>query len=159
MTRKLLTGQRALITGASSGIGRAIACAMADAGAAVAVNYRSSREEAEQVVQDIVQCGGKAISIQADVSKPGDCERLFGALEQDFDGVDVVVANAGIQRDAAFTDMTLDDWHKVLEVNLTGQFVCSQAAVRCFRRQGLDPTRSPALGKIIFTSSVHQAIP
>lgn len=159
MTGKLLAGQRALVTGASSGIGQAIACALGDAGAAVMVNYRSSQEEAERVVADITQRGGKAFAVQADVSKPEDCERLFGALEKKLGGVDIVVANAGVQRDAAFTEMTLDDWRKVIEVNLTGQFVCAQEAVRRFRHQGLDPGRSPALGKIIFTSSVHQAIP
>ncbi len=159
MTDKLLAGQRALVTGASSGIGRAIACALADAGAAVLVNYRSSQKEAERVVADITQRGGKAFAVQADVSKPEDCGKLFGALEQKLGGVDIVVANAGVQRDAAFTEMTLDDWQKVIEINLTGQFVCAQEAVRRFRRQGLDPKRSPALGKIIFTSSVHQAIP
>lgn len=124
MTGKLLAGQRALVTGASSGIGRAVACALAEAGAAVLVNYRSGQEEAERVVTDITQRGGKAFAVQADVAKPGDCEKLFGALEQKLGGVDIVVANAGAQRDAAFIEMTLDDWHKVIEVNLTGQFIC-----------------------------------
>lgn len=118
MDSKPLAGQRALVTGASSGIGRAIACAFAEAGAAVVVNYRSSRAEAEQIASDIQQRGGKA-----------------------------------------FADMSLEDWQKVIDVNLTGQFVCAQEAVRRFRQQGLDPKRSPALGKILFTSSVHQAIP
>lgn len=154
-----LAGQRSLVTGASSGIGRATACTLAGAGAAVAVNYLSNRDEAEQVVKEIRQRGGTAFSVQADISKPDDCETLFETIRQEFGGVDVVVANAGIQRDAAFTEMTLDDWHKVLDVNLTGQFVCAQEAVRCFRRQGLNPERSRALGKIIFTSSVHQDIP
>lgn len=159
MDSKPLDGQRALVTGASSGIGRAIAYVFAEAGAAVAVNYRSSQEEAEQIARDIQGRGGKAISVQGDVSKPEDCEELFGVIERELGGIDVLVANAGLQRDASFTDMTLDDWHKVIEVNLTGQFICAQEAVRCFRRQGLDPQRSPALGKIIFTSSVHQTIP
>lgn len=159
MTEKLLAGQRALVTGASSGIGRAIACALADAGAAVLVNYRSNQEEAERVVADITQRGGKAFAVQADVAKPGDCAKLFDALEQKLRGVDIVVANAGVQRDAAFTDLTLEDWHTVIEVNLTGQFICAQEAARRFRNQGIDPKRSSALGKIIFTNSVHQVIP
>lgn len=154
-----LACQRALITGASSGIGRATACALSNAGAAVAINYLSRRDEAEQMVDDVRQRGGTAVAIQGDVSKPEDCEKLFAETEQALGGVDVLFANAGIQRDAAFMDMTLDDWHKVLEVNLTGQFLCAQAAVRRFKRQGLDPQRSCARGKIIFTSSVHQEIP
>jgi glucose 1-dehydrogenase len=159
MTNQPLAGQRALVTGASSGIGRAIACTFAEAGASVVVNYRSSREEAEQVASHIQQRGGKAIAVQADIAEPEGCEKLFGATERELGGIDVLVANAGLQRDAAFMDMSLEDWRKVIDVNLTGQFVCAQEAVRRFRQQGLDPQRSRALGKIIFTSSVHQAIP
>jgi glucose 1-dehydrogenase len=159
MGGKPLAGQRAVVTGASSGIGRSIACAFAEAGASVVVNYRSSREDAEQIVSEIEKRGGKAIAVQADVSKPKDCEALFEAAERELEGIDVLVANAGLQRDAAFTEMSLDDWRKVIDVNLTGQFLCAQEAVRRFRRQGLDPARSPALGKILFTNSVHQAIP
>ena len=159
MTNQPLAGQRALVTGASSGIGRAIACAFAEAGAAVVVNYRSSREEAEQVADAIRKRGGQAVAVQADVSEPEGCDTLFDAIERELGGIDVLVANAGLQRDAAFTDMSLDDWRKVIDVNLTGQFVCAQEAVRRFRQQGPDPQRSPALGKILFTSSVHQAIP
>ncbi|GHB15649.1 hypothetical protein GCM10007159_42460 [Modicisalibacter luteus] len=93
MTNQPLAGQRALVTGASSGIGRAIACAFAEAGASVVVNYRSSREEAEQVARDIQQRGGKAIAVQADVSEPEGCETLFGAIERELGGIDVLVAN------------------------------------------------------------------
>jgi glucose 1-dehydrogenase len=159
MPERLLEQQRAIVTGASSGIGEAIAHAFADAGASVIVNYRSSKEAAERIVNEILQRGGKALAVQADVSKTEDCSQLFQAAQNEFGGIDIVVANAGMQRDAAFTEMTLDDWQKVIDVNLTGQFVCAQEAVRCFRRQGLDSDRSPALGKIIFTNSVHQVIP
>lgn len=155
----LLGGQRALVTGASSGIGTAIAYACADAGAAVLVHYLSGKDEAEAVAAEIGDRGGQAFAFGADVSHPEDCGRLFDALRERFGGVDVVVANAGIQRDAAFTDLTLDEWRKVIDVNLTGQFLCAQDAVRQFRRQGMQSDRSRALGKIIFTSSVHQAIP
>jgi glucose 1-dehydrogenase len=93
------------------------------------------------------------------VSRPEDCGRLFGASQREFGGIDVVAANAGVQRDAAFTEMILEDWRQVIDVNLTGQFICAQEAVRCVRRQGLNPDRSASLGKIIFTSSVHQVIP
>lgn len=159
MPKRLLENMRALVTGASSGIGEAVARAFADAGASVIVNYRSSQEAAERIVSEIRQHGGHAVAVQGDVSKPEDCARLFEAALQEFGGIDVVVANAGVQRDAAFTEMTLKDWQQVIDVNLTGQFICAQEAVRCFRRQGLAPDRSPALGKIIFTSSVHQVIP
>jgi glucose 1-dehydrogenase len=154
-----LQNQRAIVTGASSGIGDGIARALAAAGAAVVVNFRSDEQSAEQIVREIRENGGRAEPVQADVSEPDDCGRLFDAAERAFGGIDIVVANAGIQRDAAFTDLTLEDWRKVIDVNLTGQFLCAQEAVRRFRRQGVDPNRSPALGKIIFTSSVHQAIP
>ena len=159
MTDRLLEKQRAIITGASSGIGEAIARTFADAGASVVVNYRSSQEAAERIVDEIRQRGGQAIPVQADVSKPQDCGKLFEAAQKEFGGIDIVVANAGMQRDAAFTEMSLEDWQKVLDVNLTGQFICAQEAVRRFRKQGLDPKRSPAMGKIIFTNSVHQVIP
>jgi glucose 1-dehydrogenase len=155
----LLANQRAIVTGASSGIGAAVAAALAQAGASVAVNYHSHAEKADQIVKDILGCGGRAFAVGADVSKPDGCERLFEQAQQRMGGVDILVANAGIQRDAAFADMTLDQWRAVLDVNLTGQFLCAQGAVRCFRRQGLDANRSRALGKIIFISSVHQRIP
>lgn len=154
-----LVGQRAIVTGASSGIGEAIAHAFAGSGASVLVNYHSDLDEAEGVVRKIVERGGKAVAVQGDVSKNEECEQLFKVAQQRLGGVDIVVANAGIQRDAAFTELALDDWRRVIDVNLTGQFLCAQHAVRCFRQQGLIPERSSALGKIIFTSSVHQTIP
>lgn len=159
MAASPLTAQRAVVTGASSGIGEAIARAFADAGAAVAVNYHSGGEQARKVVAEITGGGGSAFDVQADISQPADCKRLFEEAVQRMGGVDIVVANAGVQRDAAFAEMTLEDWHAVLEVNLTGQFMCAQHAVRQFRQQGLDSGRSRALGKIIFINSVHQRIP
>lgn len=154
-----LAGQRALITGASSGIGQATACALAQAGAAVIINYLSDDREAQRMVEDIRQDGGKAYAVQADVGKPEGCKTLFAEAADKLGGIDILIANAGIQSDAAFTAMSLEDWRKVIDVNLTGQFLCARAAVEQFRQQGLDPLRSRALGKILFTSSVHQAIP
>jgi glucose 1-dehydrogenase len=159
MLSRPLEDQRALVTGASSGIGNAIAAAFASAGAAVLVNYASGKENAEKLVAEIEQSGGQALAFKADVSVPGDCARIFAAMRERFGGIDILVANAGIQRDAAFSEMTLEQWQQVIQLNLTGQFVCAQHAVREFRRQGMRPERSQALGKIIFTSSVHQAIP
>ncbi len=154
-----LDGFRALITGASSGIGRAIAQGFAAAGAAVLINYHSHPDEAEEMVREIKAQGGRAVTAKGDISKPGDCKALFDTMAKEFGGLDILAANAGIQADAMLADMTLEQWQKVIDVNLTGQFLCAQQAVRHFRKQGLDPSRSPALGKIIFTSSVHEEIP
>lgn len=159
MKARNLDGQRAVVTGASSGIGKAIACAYAEAGASVLIQYHSDKQEAQEAAAEINASGGRTAIMQADVSQPQDCTRLLAAMQEHFGGVDIVVANAGIQRDAPFTEMTLDQWRKVIDVNLTGQFLCAQEAVRCFRRQGMNTVRSSALGKIIFTNSVHQAIP
>lgn len=159
MPTQLLKGQRAVVTGASSGIGEAIARALAEAGAAVIVNYRSGKEEAERIAAEVEESGGRAIPVQADVSQQDGCKRLFDAANELLGGIDIAIANAGIQRDAAFIDMSLEEWREVIDVNLTGQFLCAQDAVRRFRKQGLFESRSAALGKIIFTNSVHQAIP
>ncbi|WP_020180772.1 glucose 1-dehydrogenase [Methylopila sp. M107] len=153
-----LKGQVALVTGASSGIGRATAQAMAAAGARVAVNYRSERDEAEKVAAGIVQAGGEAFAIKADVSSEPDVEALFAETVKRFGAVDIVVANAGLQKDAGAAEMTLDDWRKVIDVNLTGQFLCARAAIRQFRAQGRRDV-SKALGKLISMSSVHEVIP
>jgi glucose 1-dehydrogenase len=154
-----LDGFRALITGASSGIGKAIAQGFAAAGASVLVNYRSDAGSAEEVVREIERHGGRAVAAKGDVSRPDDCKALFDTIAEAFGGVDILVANAGIQADAMIADLTLEQWQKVIDVNLTGQFLCAQQAVLRFRAQGLDPARSPTLGKIVFTSSVHEEIP
>lgn len=135
MQKQLLQKQRALITGASSGIGEGIARAFASEGATVVVNYRSSREDADRIVAEIRQGGGHAVAMQADISNPEECERLFDDVCKELGGLDILVANAGIQRDAPFADMSLDDWKQVIDVNLTGQFICAQKAVRLFQRQ------------------------
>nr|WP_315855188.1 SDR family NAD(P)-dependent oxidoreductase [Chenggangzhangella methanolivorans] len=153
-----LEGQVALVTGASSGIGRATAQAMGAAGAKVAVNYRSQEDEAKNVVAAIEKAGGEAIAIGADVSDEADVEAMFKATAKRFGAVDVVVANAGMQKDAASAEMSLDDWRKVIDVNLTGQFLCARAALRRFRAQG-DRGVSKARGKLICMSSVHDLIP
>ena len=153
-----LEGQVALVTGASSGIGRGVAEAMGAAGARVAVNYRSQPEEAEKVVATIEQAGGEALAVETDVSEEAAVVAVFDAVAQRFGAVDVVVANAGMQKDAASAEMTLDDWRKVIDVNLTGQFLCAREAVRRFRAQGRRDV-SKALGKIICMSSVHEVIP
>ena len=155
----LLKGQKALITGSSSGIGEAAARSLAKAGAAVLVNYRSEKDAAEKIVSDILGDGGEAIAVGADVSKEEDVLRMFDQMYQAFGGIDILVSNAGLQKDSAFVDMTLDQWNTVLNVNLTGQFLCIREAAKQFLKQGVKSGLSCAAGKVICMSSVHQIIP
>ena len=153
-----LEGRAALVTGGSAGIGRAISEELGRAGVAVGVNYHSGRENADEVVQGIEAEGGRAIALGADVSDQDACRAMFKAFVERFGRLDILVANSGIQRDAAFTELTLSDWQRVLDVNLTGAFLCAQEAVRQFRDQPpLEGAKSR--GNIIFISSVHQVIP
>jgi glucose 1-dehydrogenase len=158
---RLLEGQKALVTGASSGIGKGVAMALAAAGADVCVNYPVEAEmgRADEEVDAIRSHGCHAFAHQCDVSKEDEVIAMFERIRREMGTVDIVVANAGIQRDAPFHDMTLDQWNRVLAVNLTGQFLCAREAVREFRRRGMQPTVSRALGKIICMSSVHEVIP
>ncbi|MGI4778602.1 MAG: SDR family oxidoreductase [Janthinobacterium lividum] len=155
----VLAGQPALVTGGDSGIGRAVALALARAGADVAVNYRKNLEAAEAVVDEIRGLGRRAIAIGADVSKEDEVEAMFARAVTEFGTLHVVVCNAGLQRDARFHEMTLDDWNAVIGINLTGQFLCARGAVREFMRRGADQAVSKATGKIIHMSSVHEVIP
>ena len=157
--QRTLQGQKALVTGASSGIGRAVAIGLAKAGADVAVNYSGSRGKAEEVVAEAQSCGSKAIAVQADVSQEDQVLAMFETVREAFGTVDILVANAGLQRDAAFDELSLADWNRVIGVNLTGQFLCAREAVREFKRRGPRPDVSVALGKIICMSSVHDVIP
>lgn len=158
MTGLSLNGQRAVVTGASSGIGAATARELAAAGASILLNYHSSPEDAEAVAEDVRKKGVSAHVVRADISDPADCARLFDEADRLLGGLDILVANAGMQKDAAFTELSLDDWRRVIDVNLTGQFLCAQEAVRRFRGQSGNEV-SAARGKIVFTSSVHEAIP
>ncbi|WP_293776160.1 glucose 1-dehydrogenase [uncultured Oxalicibacterium sp.] len=153
-----LENQVAIVTGGSSGLGRAICLAYGAAGAHVVVNYRSDEKEGKEVAHLIEQAGGKAIAVQADVGEEADVDRLFATAINQFGAVDILVANSGVQKDAAFADMTLEQWQGVMQTNLTGQFLCARAAVKAFRLQG-DRGVSRAIGKIICMSSVHQVIP
>ena len=153
-----LVGQVALVTGANSGIGRAVAIGLARAGADVVLNYVLQPDDANAVVREIEALGRRAIAIHADVSSEADVEAMFAKAIEVFGTLDIVVCNAGLQRDAAFDQMTIEQWNTVIGVNLTGQFLCARSAVREFRRRGLRDV-SAALGKIICMSSVHQQIP
>jgi glucose 1-dehydrogenase len=158
-SRKILQDQVALVTGASSGIGKAISLAMADAGAKVVVNYISDKGSADQMVQDIQDGGGTAMAVRADISREDQVTEMFRSACRAFGTVDILVNNAGIQKDAGFLEMSLDDWQAVLAVNLTGCFLCAREAAKEFCRRGVVADRSKAAGKIIFISSVHDVIP
>ncbi|WP_407284868.1 SDR family oxidoreductase [Streptomyces sp. BP-8] len=156
---QLLKGQKAMVTGANSGIGRATAIGLGRAGADVVVNYVAGREEAEKVVDEIMAFGVRAAAYEADVSKEDQVVAMVDRMVQEFGTIDIMVANAGLQRDAPFTEMTLAQWQKVIDVNLTGQFLCAREATKEFLRRGVVPEVSRSAGKIICMSSVHQVIP
>ncbi|MFL9458260.1 SDR family oxidoreductase [Tolypothrix bouteillei VB521301_2] len=155
----LLKGQKALVTGASSGIGEAVARYLALSGAAVAINYHSEAQEAQKIVDDIKASNGEAIAIQANVSKEDEVKAMFSQMLGQFGTIDILVSNAGIQKDSPFLNMTIDHWNMVIGVNLTGQFLCAREAAKEFLRRGVKPDISCAAGKIICMSSVHQVIP
>lgn len=155
-----LAGQVAVVTGATSGIGRACAHALGQAGATVVINHLSrSADTAEEVVADIQRDGGQALALDADVSDEAQVRAMFAEAVRRFGTVHILINNAGIQRGAPFQDMSVEQWQQVIDVNLTGQFLCAREAVREFLRRGMQPEVSCALGKIIFMSSVHQVIP
>lgn len=154
-----LVGQKALVTGANSGIGRAVALALGAAGADVGVNYVTRPEDANAVVDQIRNSGGDGVALEADVSNEDQVVAMFRTAVEHFGRLDILVANAGVQRDSAFIDMTLRDWNTVIAINLTGQFLCCREAVRAMSRQGIVEGVSRAAGKIICMSSVHERIP
>ena len=155
-----LNGQTAIVTGSSSGIGAAVAKSIAAEGANVVVNYPGGPPDAANAIaQAIVDAGGKAHVIKCDVSKEDEVDAMIAQTVATYGTVDIMVANAGWQKDAKFEEMTLAQWQSVLDVNLTGQFLCARASVREFLRRGMVPERSKALGKIVCMSSVHEVIP
>ncbi|WP_374460985.1 glucose 1-dehydrogenase [Chryseobacterium taeanense] len=156
-----LNNQVAVITGASSGIGSGIAKSMASAGATVIVNHSSehSKDDANAILKEITDAGGNGIIYQCDVSKEDQVVRMFQDVVSQFGTVDILVNNAGVQKDAKFTEMTLEQWNTVIDINLTGQFLCAREAIKEFLRRGIDTSRSVACGKIIHISSVHEIIP
>lgn len=154
-----LEGQIAIITGASSGIGAGIARAFAAAGARVVINYSSSEERARNVMEEVQAMGADALTFKADVSQEQEVRAMFVETVKRWGTVDILVNNAGLQKDSAFHEMTLEEWNRVLGINLTGQFLCAREAVREFMRRGVVPSRSKAAGKIICMSSVHEMIP
>ncbi|MCX6175733.1 MAG: SDR family oxidoreductase [Ignavibacteriales bacterium] len=157
---KMLKGQRALVTGANSGIGKGVAIELAKAGADVVVNYVGDEKAAFELVEQLkTNCGVNAYAHYADVSNEDDVKEMFAKMIMEFNTIDILINNAGLQRDAPFDEMTLDQWNKVISVNLTGQFLCAREAVKEFKRRGIIPEISCAAGKIIHISSVHEVIP
>lgn len=156
-----LKGQVAIVTGASSGIGAGVAKSLAAAGATVVVNYpvEATRPAAEAVLKEITDAGGQGTTAMCDVSKEDQVISMFAAVVAQYGTVDILINNAGLQRDAKFDEMTLDQWNTVIGVNLTGQFLCAREAIREFLRRGPRPEVSVATGKIICMSSVHELIP
>jgi glucose 1-dehydrogenase len=157
--QQLLLGQKALVTGASSGIGRAIALSLGEAGADVGINYVAGEDKAQALAAQIRAKGVRALALRADVSDEAEVGEMFRAMIEQLGTVDILVNNAGLQQDAPFHEMTLAQWNRVLAVNLTGQFLCSRAAVREFLRRGVNPEVSCSAGKILCISSVHEVIP
>ncbi len=158
MKRKL-EGQVALITGASSGIGAGVAKALALEGASVVVNYSSSPDKAAKVLYDIEAAGGTGITVKADVSNEQEVLSMFEETYKRFGTIDILVNNAGLQKDNQFHEMSLEEWNRVIGINLTGQFLCAREAIKEFLKRGVVPSRSKAAGKIICMSSVHEVIP
>lgn len=148
-----------LITGASSGIGQAIAIAFGQQGANVVINYYKDEDGANHTLQQVVEGGGRGLIHQADVGKEDEVEALFKKAISEFGSLDVLINNAGIQRDSAFSEMTLEQWDSVISTNLTGQFLCAREAIKHFRSKEHPGDRTGAIGNIIFISSVHDIIP
>jgi glucose 1-dehydrogenase len=158
MKRKL-EGQVAIVTGASSGIGAGVAKALAKEGAKVVINYSSSEDKAKKVLQEVESQGGEGFVIHADVSKEDDVLHMFDETFKKYGTVDILVNNAGLQKDSVFHEMSLEEWNHVIDINLTGQFLCAREAIKEFLKRGVVPDKSKSAGKIICMSSVHEVIP
>jgi 3-oxoacyl-[acyl-carrier protein] reductase/pteridine reductase len=136
MAEQKLAGRVALVTGAAKRIGRSIALELAQRGAHVVVNYRSSRGDAEQVVADIVKMGRRSIAVQANVSARAEVQHMISRVEAEFGGLDILVNNAGMFQHAAFNEITDEQWDGILATNLTSQFLCAQTAAPLLKRSG-----------------------
>jgi glucose 1-dehydrogenase len=149
---RLLAGRRALVTGGDSGIGRGICFELASQGASVAVNHLGTSDEADRMVETIASAGGRAVAVQMDVSSEDDVKRAFAEAATAMGGLDLLVNNAGIEHPYELIDMPLEKWQQVIDVNLTGPFLCSREAARIMRS-------NDARGAIVNITSVHEHIP
>jgi glucose 1-dehydrogenase len=156
---QVLVGQKALVTGASKGLGQAMAIGFAQAGADVLVNYSSDQPGALETVKAIEALGRRAMAFMANQSREGEVKAMFDCMFNTFGRLDICVPNGAIQLNAKVDEMTLEQWQGVIDVNLTGMFLCAREAIRAFKRQGIDRSVSYACGKLIFMSSVHDIIP
>ena len=147
-----LKGKAAIVTGAATGIGQAIAVAFAREGASVTVDYIGSESSTSQTMKAIQDAGSKGIPVAADISAPADVARLIGKTVEAFGRLDILVNNAGIEKKIPFVDYPLEAWQKIVAVNLTGPFLCAQAAAKQMIRQGVG-------GRIINISSIHEDLP
>ena len=162
-TDQKFSGQTVIVTGSSSGIGRACAIYFGQLGANVVVNYSANKDAAQEVLEEIKSGGGTGIIVKADVSREEEVQALFSQTISTYGRLDILVSNAGLQQDSSFLEMTLQQWQKVIDVNLTGQFLCTREAARQFvaqQKAAEQPAPSElAIGKIILMSSVHDIIP
>jgi len=156
---RVLVGQKALVTGASKGLGQAIAIGFGQAGADVLVNYYSDPEGAKHTAEVIEEHGGKALIFKADTAKEDQVKAMFECMIDTFGRLDICVPNSGIQLNAPIDEMTFAQWQRVIDVNLSGMFLCARESIRLFKKQGIDRKISYAAGKLIFMSSVHDLIP
>ncbi len=156
---QVLVGQKALVTGASKGLGQAMAIGFAQAGADVLVNYSTDELGARQTAATIESLGREAVVFKANVAHENEVNAMFDCMFKTFGRLDICVPNAAIQLNAKVDEMTLEQWQGVIDVNLTGMFLCAREAIRAFKRQGIDRSVSYACGKLIFMSSVHDIIP
>ncbi|MBG6236887.1 glucose 1-dehydrogenase [Pedobacter sp. CAN_A7] len=153
------TKKTVIVTGASSGIGQGIAIAFGKQGANVVVNYYGDEKGAQFTLDEIIKAGGQGFIHQADVSKEQEVIGLFEKTKEKYQDLDVLINNAGIQKDSAFAHMSLDEWNKVISTNLTGQFLCAREAIKQFEHKTTVQAHEVAKGSIIFISSVHDLIP
>ena len=156
---QVLVGQKALVTGASKGLGQAMAIGFARAGADVLVNYSSDEKGARKTAEAIESLGRKAVVFKANVGRESEVLAMFDCMFKTFGRLDICVPNAAIQLNAKVDEMTLQQWQDVIDVNLTGMFLCAREAIKAFKRQGIDRSISYACGKLVFMSSVHDIIP
>ena len=147
-----LEGRRALVTGADSGIGQAIAFELAAHGAAVAINHIADSSVADAMAEAITAGGGRATAVYADVSNEEDVTAAFATAKGEFGGIDLLVNNAGIEKPFELVEMPLEEWQKVIDVNLTGAFLCAREAARMMVAEGCE-------GTIVNITSVHEQIP